>query len=88
MSFQSIQVTAGILKMKGLLLFTCCHVRALVMLDQMSMHMQGMRFGELFRVFPDAIVLGVSDKITGKTILNPPADFQIGPDESLVHSAP
>lgn len=48
------------------------------------MHMQGMRFGELFRVFPDAIVLGVSDKVTGKTVLNPPADFQIGPDESLV----
>lgn len=46
--------------------------------------MQGMRFGELYRVFPDAIVLGVSDKITGKTKLNPPADFQIGPDESLV----
>ncbi|CAL8470852.1 g10394 [Coccomyxa elongata] len=49
---------------------------------------QGMRFGELYRVFPDAIVLGVSDKVTGKTKLNPPADFQIGPDESLVLMRP
>ncbi len=46
--------------------------------------MQGMHFGELYRMFPDAIILGISDKVTGKTILNPPAETLLGPDDSLV----
>ena len=45
---------------------------------------QYVRFGELYRVFPDAIILGISNKVTGKTTLNPPAETMIGPDDSLV----
>ena len=47
-----------------------------------------MRFGELFRLFPDAIVLGVGDRATGKAVLNPPADRRIGPDDTLVMMRP
>ena len=47
-----------------------------------------MRFGELFRLFPDAIVLGVGDRATGKAVLNPPADRHIGPDDTLVMMRP
>ncbi|KAK9903985.1 hypothetical protein WJX75_001909 [Coccomyxa subellipsoidea] len=46
------------------------------------------RFGELYRVFPDAIILGISNKVTGKTTLNPPAETMIGPDDSLVLMRP
>ncbi|EIE20310.1 hypothetical protein COCSUDRAFT_67575 [Coccomyxa subellipsoidea C-169] len=49
---------------------------------------QGMHFGELYRMFPDAIILGISDKVTGKTILNPPAETLLGPDDSLVLMRP
>lgn len=35
-------------------------------------------------MFPDAIILGMSNKVTGKAVLNPLPESLIGPDDSLV----
>lgn len=50
--------------------------------------LQGMRFGELYRVFPDAIVLGLSDKASGKAVLNPSSETLVGPNDSLIMMRP
>ena len=50
--------------------------------------LQGVRFGDLYKYFPDAIVLGLSDKDTGKSVLNPDPCTVIGPDDNLVLMRP
>ncbi|CAK0782676.1 hypothetical protein CVIRNUC_005871 [Coccomyxa viridis] len=51
-------------------------------------HLNSVRFGDLYKYFPDAIVLGTSDKETGKSVLNPNPDTVIGPDDNLVLMRP
>ena len=50
--------------------------------------MQGLHFGDLYKYFPDAIVLGLSDKDTGRSVLNPDPATVIGPDDNLVLMRP
>ena len=50
--------------------------------------LQGVCFGDLYKYFPDAIVLGISDKDTGKSVLNPDPCTIIGPDDNLVLMRP
>ncbi len=47
-----------------------------------------MHFGDLYKYFPDAIVLGLSDKDTGRSVLNPDPATIIGPDDNLVLMRP
>lgn len=49
---------------------------------------QGLKFSELYQYFPDAIVLGLSDKETGKSVLNPEPSTMIGPDDNLILMRP
>ena len=49
---------------------------------------QGLKFRELYQYFPDAIVLGLSDKDTGKSVLNPEPSTIIGPDDNLILMRP
>ena len=49
---------------------------------------QGLHFGDLYKYFPDAIVLGLSDKDTGRSVLNPNPSTVIGPDDNLVLMRP
>ena len=49
---------------------------------------QGLKFSELYQYFPDAIVLGLSDKDTGKSVLNPEPSTIIGPDDNLILMRP
>jgi hypothetical protein len=47
-----------------------------------------MRFGELFRMFPDAIILGLCDKTSGHAVLNPSPDSLLGPHDALIMMRP
>lgn len=47
-----------------------------------------MHFSELYKYFPDAIVLGLSDKETGKSVLNPDPSTIISSDDSLILMRP
>jgi hypothetical protein len=49
---------------------------------------QGLKFNELYQYFPDAIVLGLSDKDTGNSVLNPEPSTIIGPDDNLILMRP
>ena len=50
--------------------------------------LQSVKFGDLYKYFPDAIVLGTSDKETGKSVLNPNPETIIGPDDNLILMRP
>ena len=58
------------------------------MLPTIQNVLQGVHFGDLYKYFPDAIVLGISDKDTGKSVLNPDPCTVIGPDDNLVLMRP
>jgi hypothetical protein len=50
--------------------------------------LQGTRFGDLYALFPDGIVLGLASRATGEATLLPPAETLVGPDDDLVMMRP
>ena len=50
--------------------------------------MQGRRLSQVHRMFPTGLVLGVYNKHTGQTVLNPPVAQRIKPGDYLVMMRP
>ncbi|KAL4421222.1 hypothetical protein ABPG75_010513 [Micractinium tetrahymenae] len=49
---------------------------------------EGRAFGELFRYFPDAIVVGVANEKQRTHQLNPPPETAVGPDDEIITLRP